>query len=108
LDLYPPRSFAKTDQHQETGDPDDNEDHSYSRQPISLVLERRSLFVQCDQVYRTFMHGISERTHDNFDELADTFLIKPPFTGQCARETRVSLTYRRVAKAIRAPFMFRR
>ncbi|KAI9595428.1 hypothetical protein BDF19DRAFT_471389 [Syncephalis fuscata] len=86
----------------------DQEQHA----SFSLLLEPRSLFIQQDQVYKEYMHGISETTTDNLsDERTSAPLLLPVPEhyrhDQMERNTRVSLTYRRVAKCIRAPAFLR-
>ncbi|RKP06223.1 putative alpha-ketoglutarate-dependent dioxygenase ABH6-like protein [Thamnocephalis sphaerospora] len=106
LDLYPPQEQSHRDGCGENGCESDS---AHARLPAaSLLLERRSLFVQCDDVYRSYMHGIAERAEDDLANTDGTLLLPPPQAAIQERSTRVSLTYRRVAKAIRSPMLFRR
>lgn len=68
---------------------------------FSVLLEPRSLFVQTDQLYKTYLHGIAEITEDNME------IFKPinasPSVKTLSRGTRVSLTYRRVKNVVKNP-----
>jgi alkylated DNA repair protein alkB family protein 6 len=71
---------------------------------FSVLLEPRSLFVQTDRLYKTYLHGIAEVTEDqltvrrpvNYDPDSNNALL--------LRQTRISLTYRHVKNAIKNPF----
>ncbi|KAL1889816.1 hypothetical protein Sste5346_008674 [Sporothrix stenoceras] len=82
-----------------------NEDGTLRTEPVARILqEPRSLLVTTNTLYTDYLHGIadiekdvdlSESTVANWDLLRS----KEPFaSGQNARETRVSLTYRDVLK----------
>jgi alkylated DNA repair protein alkB family protein 6 len=80
---------------------------------FSLLLEPRSLFIQRDQVYRQYLHGIAECIADDLSEQRTAAPLLLPASKQYChdkvrRGTRISLTYRRVAKSIRAPTFLRR
>ncbi|RKP25820.1 hypothetical protein SYNPS1DRAFT_15103 [Syncephalis pseudoplumigaleata] len=77
---------------------------------FSLFLAPRSLFVQRDQLYELYLHGIAETTADDLsnERRASPLLLPPPEPydsrqGRVERGMRVSLTYRRVARSINKP-----
>lgn len=92
-------------------------------QPVfSIYLAPRSLFVQCDELYKTYLHGIAELKEDDFGdaelwgrlinkwavELGEGDHSNEGSQGTKGggrvrrRETRVSLTYRRVERVLKA------
>lgn len=68
---------------------------------FSVLLEPRSLFVQTDQLYKTYLHGIAEITEDNIETL--TPINASPGVKTLSRGIRVSLTYRRVKNVVKNP-----
>jgi alkylated DNA repair protein alkB family protein 6 len=72
-----------------------------SQPEFSVLLEPRSLFVQTDQLYKTYLHGIAEVTEDNIETLRP--INASPTDKILSRGTRISLTYRRVKNVIRNP-----
>ncbi|XP_059142156.1 alpha-ketoglutarate-dependent dioxygenase alkB homolog 6-like [Physella acuta] len=78
-----------------------------SRYLLSVLLEPRSLFLVRDDMYTSYLHGISERTSDVVSkELANFDSISFKEGDVLERGTRVSLTIRYVPKVIKTKFLF--
>ncbi|XP_062617557.1 alpha-ketoglutarate-dependent dioxygenase alkB homolog 6-like [Saccostrea cucullata] len=74
----------------------------------SILLEPRSLVFVCDDMYRTYLHGISERTTDRISESIaniDKCEIDKSVT-ELHRTTRVSLTIRHVPRVLKSKILF--
>ncbi|XP_048733508.2 alpha-ketoglutarate-dependent dioxygenase alkB homolog 6-like isoform X2 [Ostrea edulis] len=75
----------------------------------SILLEPRSLVFVCDDMYKTYLHGISERTFDTITEsIANIELCEmaKSVNDKLTRTSRVSLTIRHVPKVLKAKIMF--
>jgi alkylated DNA repair protein alkB family protein 6 len=75
----------------------------------SILLEPRSLVFVCDDMYKTYLHGISERTIDKIMEsIANIELceVAQSVKNELTRTTRVSLTIRHVPKVLKAKILF--
>lgn len=74
----------------------------------SILLEPRSLVFVCDDMYKTYLHGISERTVDKIsNSIANIEMCEMAQSVQdLTRTTRVSLTIRHVPKVLKAKFLF--
>nr|XP_022331686.1 alpha-ketoglutarate-dependent dioxygenase alkB homolog 6-like [Crassostrea virginica] len=74
----------------------------------SILLEPRSLVFVCDEMYKTYLHGISERTVDKItDSIANIEMCETAREAEeLMRTTRVSLTIRHVPKVLKAKFLF--
>lgn len=74
----------------------------------SILLEPRSLVFVCDDMYKTYLHGISERTVDKIsNSIANIEMCEMAESVQdLTRTTRVSLTIRHVPKCLKAKFLF--
>lgn len=78
-----------------------------SRYMLSVLLEPRSLFLVRDDMYKSYLHGISERTSDVVSkELVNFNSISFKDGDVLERGTRVSLTIRYVPKVIKTKFSF--
>ena len=82
-----------------------NEDGTLHPEPVARILqEPRSLLITTDDLYTDYLHGIADIEEDvdlSSSTVANWNLLrsKDPFvSGQNARQTRVSLTYRDVLK----------
>lgn len=74
----------------------------------SILLEPRSLVFVCDDMYKTYLHGISERTVDKIsNSIANIEMCEMAQSVEAlTRTTRVSLTIRHVPKVLKAKFLF--
>lgn len=74
----------------------------------SILLEPRSLVFVCDDMYKTYLHGISERTVDKIsNSIANIEMCAMAQSVEAlTRTTRVSLTIRHVPKVLKAKFLF--
>ncbi|EAS32901.3 Alkbh6 protein [Coccidioides immitis RS] len=101
LDIYE----KKNDGQQVPSMTKDTSSADTGKAPLYRILqEPRSLLITTDKLYTDYMHGIAEKTSDdylgpeticNWDHLVD----KAPFgSGSYERETRISLTYRDVLR----------
>lgn len=74
----------------------------------SILLEPRSLVFVCDDMYKTYLHGISERTVDKIsNSIANIEMCEMAQSAEdLTRTTRVSLTIRHVPKVLKAKFLF--
>lgn len=100
--------------------PLDSSDQSYDDQQqqtsfedrfvTSILLEPRSLVFVCDNMYKTYLHGISERTVDRIsNSIANIEMCEMAQSAEdLTRTTRVSLTIRHVPKVLKAKFLFRK
>ncbi|GFO41767.1 alpha-ketoglutarate-dependent dioxygenase alkb homolog 6 [Plakobranchus ocellatus] len=78
---------------------------------MSVLLERRSLVLVCDDMYTKHLHGIAERTQDIVgDKIVNLKELSQPVSlgHVLPRETRVSLTIRHVPRTVKAKFVFGR
>ena len=77
---------------------------------LSVLLEPRSLILVCDDMYKSHLHGIAERTTDTISskvvniDSCDSANIDDILT----RTTRVSLTIRHVPRTLKAKLFLRR
>ncbi|XP_023334117.1 alpha-ketoglutarate-dependent dioxygenase alkB homolog 6-like [Eurytemora carolleeae] len=71
---------------------------------LSLYLEPRSLLVLQEDMYNNYMHGIEEKTKDEYKEYAN--FPSQLFEGVLERETRYSLTIRHVPKTTKLKIKF--
>jgi len=74
----------------------------------SMLLQRRSLILVTEDMYKVYLHGIAERTEDcvtesvvNLDKCSGVRL-----GDQLTRDTRVSLTIRYVPKTSKMKLFF--
>lgn len=74
----------------------------------SILLEPRSLVFVCEDMYKTYLHGISERTVDKIsNSIANIEMCEMAQSVEAlTRTTRVSLTIRHVPKVLKAKFLF--
>lgn len=74
----------------------------------SILLEPKSLVFVCDDMYKTYLHGISERTVDKIsNSIANIEMCEMAQSVEAlTRTTRVSLTIRHVPKVLKAKFLF--
>ena len=74
----------------------------------SMLLERRSLFLVKDDMYKIYLHGIQERKEDNMDtNIVNLNRCSSAKDGDTiTRDTRVSLTIRYVPKVLKAKLFF--
>lgn len=74
----------------------------------SILLEPKSLVFVCDDMYKTYLHGISERTVDKIsNSIANIEMCEMAQSAEdLTRTTRVSLTIRHVPKVLKAKFLF--
>lgn len=74
----------------------------------SILLEPRSLVFVCDDMYKTYLHGISERTVDKIsNSIANIEMCEMAQSAEdLTRTTRVSLTIRHVPKVLKAKILF--
>ena len=78
----------------------DNAAEDRGKVSFSLFLEPRSLLIQENDIYNSYMHGIEEKSADDIDETLVNLKAGNPFYGKkdLKRGTRVSLTIRHVIK----------
>ena len=70
---------------------------------LSLVLQRGSLVVLQESMYKDYLHGIAERTHDTIDDgVANAGMCNVVPGETYERGTRISLTFRVVNRTIDA------
>ena len=70
---------------------------------LSLVLQRGSLVVLQGSMYKDYLHGIAERTHDTIDDgVANAGMCNVVPGETYERGTRISLTFRVVNRTIDA------
>uniref|UniRef100_A0A0B6ZVS7 Fe2OG dioxygenase domain-containing protein n=1 Tax=Arion vulgaris TaxID=1028688 RepID=A0A0B6ZVS7_9EUPU len=91
--------------------PQDSSENSHSsledRYFLSILLEPRSLVLVCDDMYKSHLHGIAERTVDEVsDKIANLSAISATKGDILERKTRVSLTIRYVPKILKAKLLF--
>lgn len=69
----------------------------------SMLLQRRSLILVTEDMYKVYLHGISERTEDCITEgVVNLDKCKDVTVGDTlTRDTRVSLTIRYVPKTLK-------
>lgn len=74
----------------------------------SVLLQPRSLILVCDDMYKTYLHGIEERTTDNVtDKVVNLSQCEGISIGETlSRKTRISLTIRHVPKTIKNKLIF--
>ncbi|CAG8492127.1 5944_t:CDS:2 [Paraglomus brasilianum] len=73
---------------------------------FSLLIKPRSLLVLQDDLYKSYLHGIEERSKDVLSEKNIINAVED--VGDLERGTRVSLTFRIVEKVIKASLFNRR
>lgn len=67
----------------------------------SVLLERRSLVLVQEEMYKTYLHGIQELTCDTLTQsIANIHLTQYKVGDKLTRGTRVSLTIRNVPNVI--------
>ncbi|KAG7154185.1 Alpha-ketoglutarate-dependent dioxygenase alkB 6-like [Homarus americanus] len=75
----------------------------------SLLLEPRSLLIIQEDLYTTYLHGISQVTQDTVSQDMFNFEECKPKLGEVlTRETRISLTIRHVPKVLKTKLMLGR
>ncbi|CAC5378474.1 ALKBH6 [Mytilus coruscus] len=74
----------------------------------SVLLQPRSLILVCDDMYKTFLHGIEDRTTDHVtDKVVNLSQCEGISIGETlSRKTRISLTIRHVPKTIKNKLIF--
>ncbi|KAK7080644.1 Alpha-ketoglutarate-dependent dioxygenase alkB 6 [Halocaridina rubra] len=78
-----------------------------SRHIGSLLLEPRSLLILQDNMYTSFLHGISQVTEDSItDNIFNIDRCEAQVGDTLVRGTRVSLTIRHVPKVLKANMIF--
>ncbi|CAL1533204.1 unnamed protein product [Lymnaea stagnalis] len=92
----------------EVEDTNCNQNSSFeSRRLLSILLEPRSLVLVCDDMYKVYLHGISERETDVLSEkVANLSAISASGGDVLRRSRRVSLTFRFVPKLLKAKLIF--
>lgn len=80
-----------------------------SRHIGSLLLEPRSLLILQEDMYTSYLHGISQVTQDTMsDEMFNHEQCKAKLGDVLTRETRISLTIRHVPKVLKAKLILGR
>lgn len=76
---------------------------------LSLLLRRRSLLILQDEMYKRYLHGISNVAMDTLTERVVNLSVAGGQLGETlSRGTRVSLTIRHVPKVCRANLLLAR
>ena len=69
---------------------------------MTLLLEPRSLFLQTDELYKCYLHGIAPREIDNVtDKVLNIDSCRAKVGDVLHRSKRVSLTIRHVPKTLK-------
>ncbi|XP_074663235.1 putative RNA/DNA demethylase ALKBH6 [Tubulanus polymorphus] len=77
------------------------------RHCMSLLLEPRSLVILQEDLYKTYLHGIQEITHDTLTEKVSNLERTKHCLGETIeRSTRISLTIRHVPKVLKTKLIF--
>ncbi|KAG9340167.1 hypothetical protein JZ751_021892 [Albula glossodonta] len=78
-----------------------------SRFLLSLLVERRSLLILRDSMYKHFLHGIQGAAQDTLTDRVANLSLTSGYAGDClTRGTRVSLTIRHVPKILKTTLLF--
>ncbi|KAI1902681.1 hypothetical protein AGOR_G00018520 [Albula goreensis] len=78
-----------------------------SRFLLSLLVERRSLVILRDSMYKHFLHGIQGASQDTLTDRVANLSLTSAYAGDClTRGTRVSLTIRHVPKILKTTLLF--